>query len=101
MTDRRQVRVVESFFNRLDLLLPSERTADGVASAADFLLYELPPIIDRIATRFEDVTLPVNEPGVRVLITSGILFRRITVYAELVGDGVELFWLDVDEPPKW
>lgn len=102
MTDRRQVRVAESFFDRLDELLPPERTAEGTPSATDFLLHDLPPVIDQLATRFEDVTLPAGDAGVRVLITTGILIPRIAVYAELVADGaVELFWLEVDNPPKW
>jgi len=43
---RRQVRVAQSFFDRLDVLLPEERGEDGTPSTADFLLHELPPIID-------------------------------------------------------
>ena len=33
----RQVRVAQSFFDRLDTLLPDERLADGTPSTADFL----------------------------------------------------------------
>ena len=40
----RHVRFTDSFFDRLDGLLPDERGADGSPSATDFLLYELPRI---------------------------------------------------------
>jgi hypothetical protein len=43
---RRQVRVAPSFFDRLDELLPAERSPTGVPSTADFLLHEIPPLID-------------------------------------------------------
>lgn len=48
VSPRRQVRVAPSFFDRLDELHPTERTASGVASTADFLLHEFPPFIDRL-----------------------------------------------------
>jgi hypothetical protein len=48
MSQRRLVRVAPSFFDRLDELLPGERTA-GQPSATDFLLHELPRIMDRLA----------------------------------------------------
>jgi hypothetical protein len=102
VTTRRQVRVTQQFFDRLDELLPAERTEAGTPSATDFLLHDLPPILDQLATRYEDVTLPVGDvPGVRVLIAVGVLVPRMAVYAELVTDGaVELFWLEVDDLPS-
>jgi hypothetical protein len=38
----REVRFTEQFFDRLELLLPSERGADGTPSITDFLLIDLP-----------------------------------------------------------
>ncbi len=61
MSRRRQVRVASSFFDRLDELLPEERGATGVASTADFLLHQMPPLIDLLAEDYEDATLDV--PG--------------------------------------
>ncbi len=68
MSTRRQVRVAPSFFDRLDELLPEERGTSGVPSTADFLLHEIPPLIDLLALDYEAATLEVGGvPGVRVL----------------------------------
>ena len=98
MRSRRLVRVTQSFFDRLDELLPEERSATGEPSSADFLLHEIPPIIDRLAQDYEGTTLDVpGVPDVRVLITSGILVAAIAVYAVLASDGaVEVIYLDLD-----
>lgn len=64
---RRQVRVAPSFFDRLDDLLPEERDAEGTPSTADFLLQELPPIMDALAEDFESSTLPI--PGSQLTIS--------------------------------
>lgn len=74
MAARRQVRVTPSFFDRLDELFPPERGASGEPSATDFLLHEIPAIIDRLAVAFESSTTPVDEdPKIRMLITAGVL----------------------------
>lgn len=98
MSGRREVRVSPSFFERLDELLPDERTPDGRPSATDFLLHELPSIIDLLATDYERVTLEVEEvPGVRVLVTAGRLVTRVAFYVALApDDGVEVIYLDVE-----
>jgi len=59
VSERRSVRVTEQFFARLDELLPAERTPDGGPSATDFLLHEMPSIIERLATDFAGTTTPV------------------------------------------
>lgn len=56
----RRVRVAPSFFDRLDELLPEERSAAGVASTADFLLHEMPALIDLLAVDYEAATLEVE-----------------------------------------
>ena len=98
MTRRRQVRVAEGFFDQLDRVLPDERTVGGLPSATDFLLYEMPRLIERLATDYEGVTLPVeSEPGLRVLITSGILVGHIAVYATVAADeAVDILALKLD-----
>lgn len=57
-------------------------------TAPDFLLHEIPPIIDRLAGDYENFELPVQSlPGIRVLITGGALVSIIAVYAVLATDG--------------
>ena len=70
MPDRR-VRITDSFFDRLDSLLPDERGADASPSAADFLLYELPRIRDLLAIAYEANTLATDDPEIRVYIGGG------------------------------
>ena len=98
MSDRRPVRVSAAFFRRLDELLPSQRTATGGPSATDFLLHDMPRIIDRLAADFEEATLPVDEePRVRMLIASGSLVAFVVVYATIAADGaVEILELELE-----
>lgn len=98
MSGRRQVRVTEHFFDRLDDLLPESRTATGGPSAADFLLHEMPAIIDRLAASFEASTLAVDDdPDLRVLITADVMVTYIAVYAVLTSDGaIEIIYLELD-----
>lgn len=51
--ERRIVRVSSSFFDQLDEQLRAERGDDGEPSAADFVVIELPAVIERFATSFE------------------------------------------------
>jgi hypothetical protein len=92
----RQVRFTEQFFDRLDQLLPDERGHDGTPSVTDFLLLELPAVRDDLAEDFEHRTLPTDDPDVRVYIGTGVLVRAYAIYASLVDDIVEAFWLSVD-----
>lgn len=99
MSRRRQVRVASSFFDRLDELLPEERSATGVSSTADFLLHEIPPLIDLLADDYEDATLEVpGVPDVRVLIASGVLVAHLAMYVVLADDdAVEIIYLEIDD----
>jgi len=54
MTDRREVRVASTFFDELDLRLGPERGPDGEPSATDFLVMDLPAIVERFAADFVD-----------------------------------------------
>jgi hypothetical protein len=49
----RLVRFLPQFFDELDNQLSGERGSDGAPSAADFLLYDLPSMRDRLASGFE------------------------------------------------
>lgn len=99
MSPRRVVRVAQSFFDRLDQLLPADRSSSGVPSATDFLLHDLPAAIDRLADDYERVTLEVEAvPGVRVLIAAGRLVERLAVYSVLASDdSIEVIYLEIDE----
>lgn len=81
MTARRIVRVTDAFFEQLDRYLGSDRGDGGEPSATDFLVLELPAIVERFATGFDD--LPEIVDGVaagRMLITSGVLVRSVAVF---------------------
>lgn len=92
----RPVRFTDGFFDRLDTLLPNERSVDGTPSATDFLVFDLPPIRDRLARNFEGETLPTVEPSIRVCI-GGVLLRYVALFAQLGADGsVEVVWLSLD-----
>jgi hypothetical protein len=96
---RRQVRVAPSFFDRLDELLPEERSATGVPSTADFLLHEMAPLIDLLAVDYEAATLEVKDvPEVRVLIATGVLVAHLALYVVLADDNaVEIIYLEIDD----
>lgn len=96
---RRQVRVAPSFFDRLDELLPAERSPIGVPSTADFLLHEIPPLIDLLALDYEAATLAVKDvPQVRVLVAAGVLVARLALYVVLADDdAIEIIYLEIDQ----
>jgi hypothetical protein len=98
VSERRQVRVAQSFFDRLDELLPQERGPRGQPSTVDFLLHEMPTIIDGLAQAYETVTAALTELSeVRVLITAGLLIPYIAVYAVIAADdAIELIYLEID-----
>jgi hypothetical protein len=95
---RRIVRVAPSFFERLDELLPEERSVDGIPSTADFLLHDLPPIIESLADSATDVTTPIPDVAhIRVSVTAGMLVGFIAVYVSFRMDGsVDVLYLDID-----
>ena len=98
MSQRRQVRVAPSFFDRLDELLPEERSGTGVASTADVLLHEIPPLIDLLAEDYQGATLEVpGVPNVRVLIATGVLVAHLALHVVLADDSaVEIIYLEID-----
>ncbi len=97
MTERRRVRVVQTFFDRLDELLADERGVDGAPSSADFLLHDMPAVIDRLAESYESSTVPIAAGSeIRVLITSGHLVEFMAVYTLLDADGVvQIIYLEI------
>ena len=95
---RRQVRFSGQFFDRLDELLPPERPGDGGPSASDFLLHDLPNVIDALAESYEGVTIPSGyDESTRVLVAPGLLARTLVVYTTLIADDVvEAFYIDLE-----
>ena len=55
MTARRVVRVTDAFFEQLDLHFGSERGDQGEPSATDFIVLELPAIVERFAVSFDEL----------------------------------------------
>lgn len=98
MTSRRSVVVLLEFFDRLDDLLPAERTAAGHPSTADFALHDLTAIIDTLADDFDGCTMPVPDTDTRVLVTAGMTVSYVAIYVRLRSDDtVEVISLDLDE----
>lgn len=77
----RQVRFDESFFAKLDELLPPERGADETPSASDFLVVDLPRLRDRLSLDFAGSALPTANPNERVLVSACSLFRGVSFHA--------------------
>ena len=81
VTDR-AVRFHEQFFDDLDKLLPPGRSAGGMPSATDFLLYELPRLRDLLADDYESNTLEVDGwDELRILVQGGTLLQTVALYA--------------------
>jgi hypothetical protein len=95
---RRIVRASPAFFVDLDRQLGPDRGPHGEPSATDFLVIELPAVVERFATDFE--TLPEAVEGVaeaRMVIGTGRLVRAFAVYGILMSDdSVELIGIEID-----
>jgi len=98
MATDRVVRFTDSFFGRLDQLLPADRTADGKPSVTDFLVFDLPRVHDKLSRDVYGQTLPTDEPAIRVYIGLGALVGRFAIFVTVMPDGdVEAFWLSLDD----
>jgi hypothetical protein len=95
---RRIVRASPAFFVDLDRQLGPDRGPHGEPSATDFLVIELPAVVERFATDFE--ALPEAVEGVaeaRMVIGIGRLVRAFAVYGLLMSDdSVELIGIEID-----
>lgn len=96
---RRRVRVSEAFFEQLEELLPADRGPDGEPSATDFLVIDLPPIVDQFATSFDQIPEVIpGVPSARMLINVGRLVGTFVVFGLEAPDGsIDLIGLDVDQ----
>lgn len=61
-------------------------------------MLELPSIVDRFATGFDDLPeIVVGVPAGRMLIAAGMLVRAVVVYGLLLeGDIIDLIGVDLD-----
>ena len=67
-------------------------------SATDFLVFELPAIVEAFATRFDELPEAVEGvPDARMAIGTGKLVRAFAVYGLLMADdSVELIGVEID-----
>jgi len=95
---RREVRVTDSFFVGLDSQLRPERGPNGESSATDFIVIDLPTIVEQFATSFDDLAEAIpGVPSLRMLVGTGALVRAYVVHGIEVGDGViDLVAIDID-----
>ncbi len=95
---RRHVRVDPSFFDDLDSQLGPDRGPNGEPSVTDFLIMDLPTIVDRFAEDFD--SLAVAFPGradYRVLVSTGTLIATSVVIGQLLADDtVVLMGIDIE-----
>ena len=95
---RRIVRVTDSFFEQLDEQPGASRGPNGEPSSTDFLVMELPAVVERFAIDFD--SLPELLEGLsasRMLIASGVLVRAFAVFGLLMADdSIELIGVELD-----
>ncbi len=98
MTTRRPVRVDQAFFDDLDLQLGSNRGPNGEPSSTDFIVIDLPTIVDEFADNFD--ALPIaypDRPDYRILVVGGTLAAASVVIGQLVADGsIVLLGIELD-----
>jgi hypothetical protein len=98
VTFRRTVRITNAFFDQLDTYLASERGPHGEPSATDFIVLELPAIVEGFATDFDKLPEIVDGvPAGRMLIASGVLVRAVAVFGLATSDtSVDLIGITVE-----
>jgi len=78
----------QTFFDRIDELLPEGRCGEGSPSSADFLLRDMPAVIDRLGLAYESSTAALAEGfDVRVLVTDSTLVDFMSLYVTLADNG--------------
>lgn len=98
---RRTVRTSQAFFDQLDEQLGTSRGPNGEPSATDFLVVELPAIVEAFATRFDEPPVSTSCPKPsRACRTPGwrsALVRAFAVYGlSMADDSVELIGVEID-----
>jgi hypothetical protein len=95
---RRVVRASTAFLEQLDTQLGAERGPHGQPSATDFLVVEVPAIVEAFATRFDGLPEAVEGvPEARMVIGTGKLVRAFAAYGLLMDDGsIELIGVEIE-----
>jgi hypothetical protein len=95
---RRIVRLDVGFLFALDDRLGDERSAEGTPSSADFLLIELPTIVEDFASSWDEMPrLYGGREDFRYLVVTGKLFTSAVVAGQLVDDNtVVLFDIQLE-----
>lgn len=89
MSGRHEVRVSESFFAELDEQLGAERGPDGQPSATDFIVVDLPGIVEQFASAFEKLPeAATGVPAIRMFIGRGTLVAAFVVHGVETSEGV-------------
>ena len=93
MTSRRTVRVDQSFFDDLDRHLGSDRGPNGEPSGTDFIVIDLPTVVDEFAVNFDSLPIAYpDRPDYRVLVVGGTLVADGSIV--LLGIEFDLGWPD-------
>lgn len=100
MTER-LVRVAPGVFVHLDEVLGEDRGVDGRPSTTDFLVHDLPPLLDLLRSDYEGCTRPLVAGGVvRVLVSVGVLAPAVALYTVQSRDGsITVVGIDIDLAP--
>ena len=98
MTQRREVRVSDSFFAELEDQLGVERGPNAEPSVTDFMVLDLPVIVERFAAEFDDLPEAIaGVPSIRMLIGSAALVPAYVVHGVETPDGViNLVGVEID-----
>lgn len=98
MTQRREVRVADSFFAELENQLPSERGPNAEPSVTDFVVLDLPVIVERFATEFDDLREAIaGVSSIRMIIGVAALVKAYVVHGVETPDGViNLIGIEID-----
>lgn len=99
MSSRRNVRVDPRFFEELDAQLGPVRGANGEPSSTDFLIVDLPTIVEEFAERFDDLAVAYpDRPDYRLLVTTGRLVATSLVIGQLLDDSsIVLLGIEIDQ----
>ena len=79
--------------------VPARRRGEaGEPSSTDFLVFDLPTIVDEFATRFDHLVEAIEgTPDARMLVGTGRLVRAFAVYGLLADDGsIDLIGIVID-----
>lgn len=92
MSEQRAFRVTETCLSIIDQLLPATRDGFGGPSRHDFITIDFTPAVETLASDFERFSLAIDGSGFRVMVVSGLLIDRFSIYAVLSDQNVIEVW---------